>query len=120
MVSTTLVGRNDGITVRFSYRGDDPFAVSAVFTAGDTQVLWTFARELLRDGLYAPAGDGDVLVAPTGGGRVTVTLRSASGVAMLACDAADLAMFVQRVYEAVPEGGEITHMAMDRFLADIS
>ena len=24
-----------------------------------TQVLWTFARELLRDGLYAPAGGGD-------------------------------------------------------------
>ena len=41
-------------------------------------------------------------------------------VAMLACDGADLAIFVQRVYAAVPEGEESTGMAMDGFLADIA
>ncbi|HPQ85247.1 MAG: SsgA family sporulation/cell division regulator [Actinobacteria bacterium] len=120
VVSTTLVGRDEIVAAQFIFRCDGPFAVSAVFTAGGTQVLWTFARELLRDGLYAPAGGGDVMVAPAGRGRVTLTLSSASGVAMLACDGADLAIFVQRVYAAVPEGEESTGMAMDRFLADIA
>jgi hypothetical protein len=120
VVSTTLVGRDEIVPARFTFRCDDPYAVSAVFTAGDVQVLWTFARDLLRDGLYGPAGSGDVQVAPAGRGRVTLTLCSASEVAMLACDAADLAMFVHRVYAAVPEGEESTGMAIDRFLADIA
>lgn len=68
VVSTTLVGRDEIVAAQFIFRCDDPFAVSAVFTAGGTQVLWTFARELLRDGLYAPAGGGDVMVAPAGRG----------------------------------------------------
>lgn len=116
----SLVGRSEVIPARLSYRGEDPFAVSVVFTVGGTQVVWTFARDLLRDGLYGPAGTGDVSVAPAGAGRVTLTLRSASGVAMVACDAADVAIFVQRVYAAVPAGAESTHIAIDRFLADIA
>ena len=120
VLSMALVGRDDVIAARLSYRGEDPFAVTGVFTAGETQVVWTFARDLLRDGLYGPVGTGDVQVGPAGGGRVTLTLRSASGVAMLACDAADMAMFVRRVYAAVPAGAESTHVAMDQFLADIA
>ncbi len=120
MVSTTLVGRTASVAARFTYRRDDPYAVWVVFSVGDAQVCWTFARELLRDGLYAPAGQGDVLVAPAGAGRVTLTLRSATGIAMLACDRGDLVEFVGQVYEMVPEGREITHSAIDRFLADIA
>ncbi len=119
MVSTTLVGRTASVAARFTYRLEDPFAVCVVFSVGEAQVCWTFARELLRDGLSAPAGQGDILVAPAGAARVTLTLRSGSGLAMLACDRAELVEFVQRIYEMVPEGRESTHIALDRFLADI-
>ena len=120
VVSMSLVGRPEVIPARLWYRGEDPFAVSVVFTVAGAQVVWTFARDLLRDGLHGPAGTGDVSVAPAGAGRVTLTLRSASGVAMVACDAADVATFVRRVYAEVPAGAESTHIAIDRFLADIA
>jgi len=120
VLSMALVGRDEVIWARLSYRGEDPFAVSVVFTVGGVHVQWTFGRDLLRDGLCAPAGHGDVMVAPAGGGRVSLTLRSGSGLAMLACDAADVAVFVRRMYAAVPDGAESTHWAIDQFLADIA
>ncbi|MEZ5184561.1 MAG: SsgA family sporulation/cell division regulator [Candidatus Nanopelagicales bacterium] len=119
VLSMASVGGDAEVTARLSYQCEDPFAVSAVFAVGDTEVRWIFARDLLRDGLCAPAGQGDVLVAPAGGGRVTFTLRSGSGLAMLACDGAELAMFIRRVYAVVPDGEELIHVAMDRFLAGI-
>ena len=42
----------------------DPYAVTMVFRTGVQEVLWTFGRELLVEGLYEPTGDGDVHVWP--------------------------------------------------------
>src|SRR6478736_4377323 len=42
----------------------DPYAVTMVFRTGVQEVLWTFGRELLVEGLFEPTGDGDVHVWP--------------------------------------------------------
>ncbi|MCW2822354.1 MAG: sporulation protein SsgA, partial [Marmoricola sp.] len=42
----------------------DPFAVAMHLEARSGTVVWTFARELLAEGLYTPSGDGDVQVWP--------------------------------------------------------
>ena len=54
------------VPARFSYRTDDPYAVHVTFHLGsDHPVHWTFARELLVEGVFRPCGYGDVRVWPT-------------------------------------------------------
>ena len=120
VTSVVLFGSRERITATLTYRCDDPFAVSAVFTIAGTHTSWTFARDLLRDGLRARVGDGDVLIGPAGGDSVMLTLRSATEIAVLECSAQVLAKFVRRMYSAVPAGAESTASAMDRFLAQMA
>ena len=55
------------IEAELRYDATDPFAVTTVFMTGHSEVRWTFGRELLAEGLYEPAGDGDVHVWPAPG-----------------------------------------------------
>src|SRR6476469_10058663 len=61
----------------------DPYAVTMVFRTSVQEVLWTFGRELLVEGLYEPTGDGDVHVWPClssdGGAVVIIELCSPDG-----------------------------------------
>ena len=61
----------------------DPYAVTMVFRTGVQEVLWTFGRELLVEGLYEPTGDGDVHVWPclssNGSAVVIIELCSPDG-----------------------------------------
>ena len=42
---------------RLTYRTDDPYAVHVTFHIGsDSPVNWTFARELLVEGVFRPCG----------------------------------------------------------------
>ena len=96
----------------------DPYAVQLVFgheTGRD--VTWSFARDLLAEGLYEPAGDGDVLVWPclgtNGSAVVVIELRSPHGMAMLQTSSKAVQRFVSDVFDAVPAGTETSRIPLD-------
>ena len=121
LVPTSLVGHEDvSVSATFSYRVADPFAVVVVFSVGEVATQWTFARDLLRDGLTVASGLGDVLVSPAFGGLVQVTVRSPDGAAVLLCDRSVLQGFVDEVFAVVPEESQSGALAVDRFLADLA
>jgi hypothetical protein len=109
------------VSATLRYHREDPLAVCLTFPASvsldGTEVTWTFARGLLAAGLRAPAGDGDVHVWPYGARRIVVELRAREGVALIDLARADVRAFLNRAYEAVPEGAENRHMDLDAMLA---
>ena len=83
-------------------------------------VQWTFARQLLTDGVAAPAGEGDVQVWPSstaGSSVVCLSLSSPSGRALFEVPLAELAEFLGRTYASVPTGSEADHVDVDAELA---
>ena len=83
-------------------------------------VQWTFARQLLSDGVTVPAGEGDVQVWPSSAGGssvVCLSLSSPSGRALFEVPLADLVEFLGRTYQAVPTGAESDHVDVDAELA---
>lgn len=111
------------------YDMNDPYAVSVAFHTGGTDgsdvtdvVEWTFARQLLTDGVAGPVGDGDVQVWPTAAGSgapaiVCLSLSSPSGRALFEVPLAELVEFLGQTYEAVPTGAESAHVDVDAELA---
>ncbi len=107
------------------YDVTDPYAVSVAFHTGSGPiggdvVQWTFARQLLSDGVSAPAGEGDVQVWPsTSGGAsvVCLSLSSPSGRALFEVPLGSLVEFLGRTYQAVPTDGESDHVDVDAELA---
>jgi hypothetical protein len=100
----------------------DPYAVQLVFAHESGQeVVWSFARDLLAEGLYEPAGDGDVLVWPclatTGSAVVVIELRSPHGMAMLQTSSKAVQQFVSEIFALVPAGTESSRMALDELVA---
>ncbi len=57
-------GIHHSIDAVLDYRRSDPFAVAMTFVTGEGDLVWTFGRDLLAEGITTPAGDGDVHVAP--------------------------------------------------------
>ena len=105
------------------YDVTDPYAVSVAFhtgASGGEVVSWTFARQLLSDGVSVPAGEGDVQVWPSSGDSgavVCLSLSSPSGRALFEVPLGDLVEFLGRTYEAVPTGTESDHVDVDAELA---
>lgn len=105
------------------YDVEDPYAVTVSFhtgNGGSEVVQWTFARQLLSDGVSVPAGEGDVQVWPSsgdGGSVVCLSLSSPSGRALFEVPLGDLVEFLGRTYAAVPTGGESSHVDVDAELA---
>ena len=105
---------NDGsgsqIDADLRYDPDDPFAVSVVFHTAAKKVTWTFARELLIEGVYEPAGIGDVQIWPcleeSGSAVVMIELFAPAGGVMLQAASRAVAGFVAEMLEAVPLGAE--------------
>ena len=104
----------------------DPYAVTVSFHTGNGApggdvVQWTFARQLLSDGVTVPAGEGDVQVWPSTGHSgeavVCLSLSSPSGRALFEVPLPDLVEFLGRTYEAVPTGAESDHVDVDAELA---
>ena len=106
-------------TVR--YAPTDPFAVHVGFrTGGDDVVEWTFARQLLTDGVTRPVGEGDVQVWPSHADGVPVVclaLSSPSGRALFEVPLTGLVEFLAQTYAAVPTGTESEHVDLDAELA---
>ena len=111
------------VGVELSYDPADPFAVAAVFDTHGEQVRWTFARELLRLGLFEPAGDGDVHVWPSddvrGDEAVILELCSPDGESTLQASAVDVAGFLADTARAVPFGTESALVDIDALVAAI-
>ncbi len=99
----------------------EPYAVTMHLRARGGDVEWTFARELLADGLYGPVGEGDVQVWPclasSGEAVVIIELSSPGGMALLQAPSRRVQEFVTRTCEVVPLGREAEHLAIDELVA---
>jgi len=122
-----VVPGSSALPVRASMRYDvtDPYAVTVAFYTGAADasgdvVEWTFARQLLTDGVSAPVGEGDVQVWPSsssGAPVVCLALSSPSGKALFEVPLPELVDFLGSTYAAVPTGGESAHVDVDAELA---
>lgn len=115
--------QSEGIHANLRYVCDDPFAVHLTFPAtaaleGEA-VEWIFSRELLDDGLYEPAGDGDIHLWPGTPDRLLVEFESPHGMALVDFAAADVREFLHGSYRAVPAGKESRHVDIDTELAGL-
>ncbi|MFF2845499.1 SsgA family sporulation/cell division regulator [Streptomyces sp. NPDC058001] len=115
--------RSIPVPARLTYRTDDPYAVHIAFHIGtDQPVNWTFARELLVEGVFRPCGHGDVRVWPTkidGRSVVLVALSSPDGDALLEAPAAPVSAWLERTLRVVPPGSEAEQLRIDDGLAEL-
>ncbi|MFI7240451.1 SsgA family sporulation/cell division regulator [Streptomyces qinglanensis] len=111
------------VPARLSYRTDDPYAVHMTFHIhSDTPVRWTFARELLVEGVAQPCGDGDVRVWPTSVADrdvLCLALSSPNGDALLEAPSQVVADWLERVLRAVPPGSESEALGLDEQLTGL-
>jgi hypothetical protein len=109
------------VAASLRYDTKDPYAVHVAFHTGDEEeVVWTFARQLLVDGLDHESGLGDVRVWPwqdRSGRAVALALSSPSGQALFEVQRDVLADFLLRTYVEVPLGLESEHVNIDAELA---
>ncbi|GAA3147548.1 SsgA family sporulation/cell division regulator [Streptomyces echinatus] len=109
--------RSVPVPARLGYRSDDPFAVHIAFhITSEHPVNWTFARELLVEGVFRPCGHGDVRVWPTkvgGRGVVLMALSSPDGEALLEAPASQVSAWLERTLRAVPPGTEGGRLGLD-------
>ncbi|MEV5595545.1 SsgA family sporulation/cell division regulator [Streptomyces sp. NPDC052496] len=113
--------RSRQVPARLRYDSGDPLAVHVVFppaaSLDGAEVAWTFARDLLAEGLRAPSGKGDVRVWPCGPHHTVLEFHTADGLAMVQFQARDLRRFLMRSYGAVALGTEARHLDMEGDLA---
>lgn len=112
--------RSVPVPARLTYRTADPYAVHVVFHVGsDFPVRWTFARELLVEGVFRPSGGGDVRVWPStseGRGVVLMALSSPEGDALLEAPTSVVSAWLERTLRAVPPGTEAGLLRIDEEL----
>ena len=105
------------------YDSRDPYAVTLVVSNRECRASWTFARELLLQGICEPAGDGDVHVWPglTDEGEVVLLIEmdASDGEIVLAADQSDVEAFVMATSELVQPGCESEHLDVDALIAAI-
>ncbi|MFF3844760.1 SsgA family sporulation/cell division regulator [Streptomyces sp. NPDC002328] len=115
--------RSIPVPARLGYHSDDPFAVHVAFHIhSERPVHWTFARELLVEGVFRPCGQGDVRVWPTkvdGRGIVMMALSSPEGDALLEAPAAQVTAWLERTLRAVPPGTESERLGLDEALDEL-
>lgn len=113
--------RSIPVPAKLVYRADDPFAVHVTFHVGsDAPVNWTFARELIVEGVFRPCGHGDVRIWPTkvdGRSIICVALTSPDGNALLEAPAAQVSAWLERTLRAVPPGSEGDRLGLDEGLS---
>jgi hypothetical protein len=115
--------RSIPVPARLVYRAEDPYAVHIAFHVGSqAPVHWTFARELLVEGVFRPSGHGDVRVWPTkieGRGMLSLALSSPDGDALLQAPTAAVSAWLERTLRAVPPGSERDHLGLDEELSTL-
>ncbi|MFD5793804.1 SsgA family sporulation/cell division regulator [Streptomyces diastatochromogenes] len=109
--------RSIPVPARLSYRSDDPYAIHITFHINSEHpVNWTFARELLVEGVFRPCGQGDVRVWPTkvdGRSVVLMALSSPDGDALLEAPSAQVSAWLERTLRVVPPGSEGGQLGID-------
>jgi hypothetical protein len=125
-VQARLVAAAPRMTVipsKLHYDTGDPFAVRMTFpgpaTLEGVEVCWTFARELLTEGLRGPQGLGDVRVLPYAEGRTALEFHSPEGAAVVHVPTDDLRRFLAATAALVPPGCEHLHLDLDHYLAEL-
>ncbi|QNK79316.1 SsgA family sporulation/cell division regulator [Nakamurella sp. PAMC28650] len=105
------------VDAELTFHSRDPFAIRVIFSVPSAPAVeWVFARELLIDGVSAPAGTGDVQVFPCHDG-IVFELNSPSGRARLLADAEVLTRFAQNTLDVVPLGAESKYFDLDHEIA---
>ena len=98
------------VPVLLKYSQNNPFEVQAQFGGiANGGVEWVFARDLMRDGLEKPSGDGDVNLSPTeinGDKYLTIKLTSPYGKAVMEVPSSEIEAFLALTADAVPYGEE--------------
>ena len=109
--------RSIPVPARLGYRSDDPYAVHITFhTTSEHPVDWTFARDLLVEGVFRPCGHGDVRVWPTkvdGRSVVLMALSSPDGDALLEAPVPQVSAWLERTLRVVPPGTEGGQLGID-------
>ncbi|POX64718.1 SsgA family sporulation/cell division regulator [Streptomyces sp. Ru62] len=109
--------RSVPVPARLAYRSDDPYAVHITFHIDSAHpVDWTFARDLLVEGVFRPCGHGDVRVWPTktdGRSAVLMALSSPDGDALLEAPVRQVSAWLERTLRAVPPGTEGGQLGID-------
>ena len=115
--------RMPSIPATLRYDRADPFAVRMTFPAPATlegvEVCWTFARDLLVDGLDDAVGSGDVRVRPYGYDRTVLEFRAPEGTAVVHVRSGEVRDFLGRTTELVPVGLEHLQVDLDGDLAEL-
>ncbi|GAA2229303.1 SsgA family sporulation/cell division regulator [Streptomyces amakusaensis] len=115
--------RSVPVPARLTYRTADPYAVHITFHIGSEHpVTWTFARELLVEGVFRPCGHGDVRIWPTkvsGRSVVLMALSSPDGDALLEVSAGVVSAWLERTLRIVPPGAEGGRLDLDGRLAEL-
>ncbi|MEU8466993.1 SsgA family sporulation/cell division regulator [Streptomyces sp. NPDC029006] len=115
--------RSIPVPARLDYRSDDPYAVHVTFHIDSEEpVSWTFARELLVEGVFRPCGDGDVRVWPAradGHRVVLLALSSPDGDALLRAPVAQVSAWLERTLRVVPPGTEGGRLGIDGALEEL-
>lgn len=115
--------RSVPVPARLAYRTDDPYAVHMAFHIGSEHpVNWTFARELLVEGVFRACGHGDVRIWPTkvdGRSVILMALSSPDGDALLEAPSAQVSAWLERTLRTVPPGTESERLGIDGGLAEL-
>lgn len=115
-------GNRHQIDTVLGYHRPDPYAITMTFMTGDEPLTWTFARDLLIDGLDQPSGDGDVHIAPAvtnGRSVLLITLSSPDGHLLLEARTDQVAEFLDGTLDLVPAGTERTELDLDDLIGKI-
>jgi hypothetical protein len=99
-------GSSVGVETELLYQADDPFAVTMRFHAGGAVATWIMGRDLLAEGMTAPAGLGDVRVRPCTGRTLMLELVSDRHVTVFRLPTGTLRKFLDASYRLVPPGSE--------------
>ncbi len=112
--------RSIAVPAKLSYGTDDPYAVHIAFHTGSANpVHWTFARELLVEGVFRPCGQGDVRVWPTkvdDRSVICMALTSPDGDALLEAPTTAVSAWLERTLRVVAPGQESEVLGMDEAL----
>ncbi|MGC0382930.1 SsgA family sporulation/cell division regulator [Streptomyces sp. SAI-129] len=111
------------VPARLGYHTDDPYAVHITFHIDSGRpVHWTFARDLLVEGVFRPSGHGDVRVWPSkaeGRSVVLIALSSPDGDALLEAPTPQVSAWLERTLRTVPPGTEGAWLGIDDGLAEL-
>ncbi|GGZ75766.1 SsgA family sporulation/cell division regulator [Streptomyces subrutilus] len=112
--------RSVAVPARLRYLTEDPYAVHITFHTGSSApVNWTFARELLVEGVFRPCGHGDVRIWPTkidNRAVLCLALSSPDGDALLEAPAPLVSAWLESTLRTVPPGTEAGRLGLDAAL----